>query len=261
MCRWLPGLGIVLVLPLASGCAELPASAWKDLTRAETEYRDSQYDAAAARLDIFLKTYPEHRDSAQAYYLRSLCRAKQSQKSRARADALSCIKLSHTQELSAKAHAMVGELLYEEGQAAEAIPHYAAALRGLPGATLREADVIRYHYGQCLQREGDWRGARLEFAAVYQRYPGSPCAEHAKRMYEWPYDYFSIQCGAYREKAGAGKLEAALKEAGLRARVETRPRGGELLHVVFVGRYPRYDQAQGAIAAVQRNVSDAIVVP
>ncbi len=96
---------------------------------------------------------------------------------------------------------------------------------------------------------------------MFQRYPDSPAAGHAKRMYDWPHDYFSIQCGAYREKAGATKLQEELKKAGLRARVETHPRGGEPLHKVLVGRYPRYDQARDMLRSVQHRVSDALVVP
>ncbi len=246
----------VLVIPMAAGCVVFPHD---QLAQAYGQYLGKDYRAASATLDLILNKCPHHPESGEAYYLRAWCRTQQSQRAQATADALSCIRYTADGDLKSKAHAMAGTLLFELGRTGEAIPHYRAALPGF--AERPPKDLVYYRYGLCLQHEGRWKEARLQFATVFQRYPESLCAEHARRMHDWRDDYFSIQCGAFREKAGAEALKLELKKTGLRARIETRVRSGELLYVVYVGRYPRYDQASEAISLVRRRVSDALVVP
>lgn len=253
-CRLVP-----LAVAMTAGCAKLPPSAIQQKLDAEVAYRNNNYHAATDTLDAFLGRYPDHPDSAEAYYLRALCRAQQSNKYGASTDAQHCIRLSGHSGLTAKAHAMTATLLYETGKEAAALPHYAEALKGL--ADEPPTDIVRYRYALCLQHQGRWREARLEFAAVFQRYPQSDCAPHARRMYEWPHDAFSIQCGAFRDKGKAEQLTQELKRAGLSARTESRTRSNELLQFVYVGRYAHYDQAQDALRTVRRHVLDAIIRP
>lgn len=244
---------------LICGCTELPGSAVKELNDAEADYRARRYDAAVSRLDKILCDYPEQKGCEDAYYLRALCRAGQSQKSAALSDALACIKYSRQPVLTAKAQATAGVILYETGRTSEAIPHLGAALRGLPGAP--PADLLRYQYAVCLQRQGRWGEARTEFSAVCTRYPQSTVAEFARRAGEWPHEFFSIQCGTFRDGASAARMKETLTKAGLPARAEIRKLGGESLHTVYVGQYAKYEQAQGAVAGVQRKASGAMVVP
>ncbi|HVP13581.1 MAG TPA: tetratricopeptide repeat protein [Phycisphaerae bacterium] len=250
---------VALALPVLVGCAELPPAAKQQKTDAENAYRSNNYQAAMGTLNDFLKNYPDHPESAEAYYLRALCEEKQSNKMKAAEDAQHCIRLSRDAVLTAKAHAMTATLLYEAGKSAAAIPHFASALKGLPDGP--PADLVRYNYGVCLQREGQWKQARMEFAAVPRLFPSSPLAENAKRMNEWPNDFFTIQCGAFRDKPEANKLVDKLKKAGLSPRIEARSRSGETLQMVYVGQYPRYSQAQSALTAVQRQVRDASIAP
>lgn len=242
-----------------SGCAELPPGALKERNEAEAEYRAQRYEAAASRLDNILRDYPNHRGCDEAYYLRALCRAQQSNRSGAIADTLACIKNSMTPALIAKAHATAGALLYETGQTAEALPHLSAALKGLPDAP--PADLVRYHYAACLQREGRWRDARAEFDAIAQRYPNNTVAGHARRAKEWPHDYFAIQCGTFRDQASASKYRDQLSMAGLTARTIQRKINGESLCAVCVGTYARYEQAQAALPQIQRKATGATIVP
>ncbi len=252
--------GLVLIVAVMTvGCSKLPPAAIQQKLDAEVAYRNRNYNAATETLDAFLVRYPDHPDSAEAYYLRALCRAQQSNKYGASADAQQCIRLSSHSGLTAKAEAMTATLLFETGKEAAALPHYAKALKGLDDEP--PTDLVRYRYAICLQHQGQWRDARLEFAAVYQRYPQSACAPHAKQMYEWPHDAFSIQCGAFRDKHKAEQLTQQLKRAGLSVRIEPRTRSSELLQFVYVGRYTHYDQAQHALRTVRRHVSDAIIRP
>lgn len=256
---------------LLMGCVQIPAAAWEQLSAARHDYDKRSYRVAGGKVDALLRDYvtrggpadsvPQGAEAfaAEAYYLRSLCGTMTSKKVRAEADARQCLKLSKDENLTARAHANLATLLYEANRIHEAIPHFSEALKGLPDRP--PTDLIRYRYGLSLQRENRWKEARVQFAAVYQQYPTSTSAQHAKRLYEWPHDYYSIQCGAFRERSGATKLERKLNRAGLRSKVETRPRSGEMLHVVYVGQYPQYNRARDALPSVQRVVSDALVVP
>jgi TolA-binding protein len=250
---------LLIAAVFLTGCAELPASAKQQKLDAEVAYRNADYRGAVGTLDTFLARYPNHREAAEAYYLRALCHAKQSNKCRAASDAQQCIRVSAQSDLTAKAHAMAGALLYESGKESAALSHFAKALRSLPEEP--PTDLVRYRYALCLQHEGHWKEARLEFAAVFQRYPSSTLAAHAKRMYDWPHDYFSIQCGAFREKSGAKKLLRKINSAGLKGRIESRLRSGEVLQMVYVGKYPRHDRAQDALSAVRRQVPGSLIVP
>ncbi len=252
-------LWAVSVLTFAAGCAGLPASAKEQLTQAYSQYTDEDYRAAAAILDAILNEYPRHHESAEGYYLRALCNTRQSMKERATADVLACIRYSKQKDQTGKAHAMAGTLLLEAGRTSTAARHYAMALQALPEAP--PADLVRYRYGLCLQREGRWREAKLQFAAVYQKYPASDLADDARRIYRWNHDYFTIQCGAFRERVGATTHMKTLKEAGLRARVETQPRSSRLLYMVYVGQYPKYYLAERALRTVRRQAADALIVP
>jgi tetratricopeptide (TPR) repeat protein len=252
-------LWAALALPVMAGCAELPLAAKQQKVEAENCYRSQNYPAATRTLDEFLKAYPDHPESAEAYYLRALCDEKQSNKAKAAEDAQQCIRISKNALLTAKAHAMAATLLFESGKIAAAVPHFAAALKDLPNTP--PTDLVRYNYALCLQHDGQWKMARQEFAAVIQCFPGSSLAENAQRMNEWPNDFFCVQCGAFREKPEADKLMAKLKSAGLSPRIELRSRSGEKLQMVYVGQYPRYSQAQTALTTVQRQVREASIAP
>lgn len=237
----------------------MPPAAKQQLADAENAYRQGNYPAALSTLNTLLSQYPEYPEAADAYYLRSLCYAKQSNKQKAVEDAQHSIRLCKQDDLKARAHATAATLLWESGKTGAAILHYTEALKGLPETP--PTDLVRFRYGMCLQREGQWRQARGQFTTISQKYPGSELAEHARRMNEWPVDGFRIQCGAFREQAEANRLAEKLGKAGLSARVESRERSGETLQMVYVGQYSRYDQAQQALRAVQRQVSDAAIVP
>ncbi len=249
----------VAALFSVSGCAAYPDSAWEQLKTARSDYQNQYYGAATRKLDAIVDQYPDHPDSAEAYYVRALCYVHLSQKVYAEADARQCIKLARHDDLKADAHATLATLLYEANRSSEALDHFARALRS--SRKRAEEDVLRYRYGLCLLRAGRWTKARQAFAVVYQRFPNQPTAEHAKRLHDWPHDAYSIQCGAFRDQASATKLNGRLKRAGLRSRIESHKRTGEMLHTVYVGKYPRYGQARDALPAVQRRVSDAYIMP
>ncbi len=242
-----------------TGCNEPTPEALKQVKEAERDFRSHNVKSAEQKLNKFLSDYPKSADSAEAYYLRALCGAEQSNKVRAEADARACLNLAKDATLRANAHATIGTLMFEANRSKEAIEHYEAALKNLPEKP--PVDLIRFRYATCLQREGRWKEAKDQFAIVIQKYPSSGLATMAKLQFDWPHAAYSIQCGAFRERSGASSLESKLKSSGHRAFTETRSRSGEVLYTVYVGSYPKYEQARDALGAVQRSSPGAIIVP
>jgi tetratricopeptide (TPR) repeat protein len=242
-----------------AGCADPDKAAMNQVIEAERDYRNSRYRAAESKLNRYLRQYPESPQSAEAYCLRALCNVQLSDKRRAESDARRCIELSRHDDLTASAHATIATLLYESNQTREALMHFEWALRGLPDKP--PADLLRYRYALCLQREGRWRQARLEFASMRSRHAGSTLSQHAQRMMDWPHDYYSIQCGAFRDRASASTFASKLTRSGLSGAVESQTRDGESLFTVYVGQYQRYAEAHDALTSVRRHVKDAFVAP
>lgn len=231
----------------------------KRVVKAESDYRNQRYEEANQTLTAFLRDFPESKESAEAYCLRALCNVKLNNKARAEADAQTCVRLASDSTVKANAHATLASLLYESGKTDQALDHYGAALKVLPDKP--PADLLRYRYGICLQRAGRWQDARREFASVYQRYPGSDLAPHAKRLYNWDIDGYAIQAGAFRESGSASELNQQLRRQGLPSRVDRIARSGEWLHTVYVGNYTTYREATNALPVVRRVVRDAFVMP
>lgn len=246
-------------LMLIGGCAELPAPAARQVAEARNDYLKRDIASARTKLDDVLTHYSMFTGAAEAYYLRSKINAETSNKAAAKRDATQCIQLAQDKELKAKASAMAGTLSFESGDDSSAVAYFSDAMKGLPEKP--PADLVRFRYGVCLQRLGRWDEARRQFGIILQRYPSSDLAEHAKRMYEWRGDYFSIQCGAYQDGRAAAQLANKLKRAGLDARVESRGRLGQSLQYVLVGQYPTYVLADSALGAVRRHVSGAVIAP
>lgn len=231
----------------------------KQVVKAEGDYRNHRFKEANETLTTFLRSYPAHPDSAEAYCLRALCNIELNNKARAEADAQQCVRLAQDSTVKANAHATLATLLYEEGKTDQALDHYSAALKVLPDKP--PADLLRYRFGICLQRAGRWQDARREFASVFQRYPSSDLAPHAHRMYDWTIDGYAIQAGAFRESGSASELNQKLRRNGLPSRVDRIARSGEWLHTVYVGNYTTYREAANALPVVRRVVPDAFVMP
>ena len=243
------------------GCAELPASARQTLAEARELYRAKQYADAKSKSDSVIQHYSAFSQTAEAYYLRALCHVELGDRSRAAEDAQRCIAKSTDPVLTARAHATTASILFEQRRHKPAVGHYERSLKNLPED--RGRDLVHFNYGVCLQRIGDWRGARAQFSIVQRKYPTSSLAERARRAAAWPHEFFSIQCGAYRDRGAADARANALKGGRGRppARVQKRVVSGQTLYTVLVGRYPTYDEAQSALGAVRRRARGAFVVP
>ncbi len=252
-------LHAVFTVPFVVGCTELPPHVRQEVDKAREQYQQKDYSAAKTTLDGVLASYSHFKGSAEAYYLRAKILAETSNKSAALKDAERCIELAYERQLTAKACATAGSLEFEAGSDKLAMAHYAQALSDLPEKP--PTDLIRYRYAVCLQRQGKWTEARREFATVVQRYPGGDLAKHAQRMFEWPVDYFAIQCGAFQDRRAATELTTRLNRSGLSACVEARSRMGKPLHMVFVGQFTTHAEAERQLQSVRNHVSSAVIAP
>jgi tetratricopeptide (TPR) repeat protein len=249
------------VMMLSGIACNMPPS-HTDLKRvmaAESDFRNHRFKEADEKLTAFLRDFPDCHESAEAYCLRSLCNVELKRRAKAESDAQTCVKLAQDSTVKANAHATLATLLYEDGKTDQALDHYSAALKVLPDKP--PADLLRYRFGICLQRAGRWQDARREFASVYQRYPNSDLAPHARRLYGWSVDGYAIQAGAFRESDAASDLNQQLRRVGLPSRVDRVARSGEWLHTVYVGNYTTYREATSALPVVRRVVRDAFVMP
>ncbi len=244
---------------MLAGCQDPAVKIKNDLQQAETSYKKRDFPAATQTLNGLIKAYPERPETADAYYLRALCSAATSNKPAAAADAVTCVRLAKSGDLRTRAHATAASVLFESNRTSEAIPHFEQAVKSMPEQSPK--DLLRFHYGECLMREGRWKEAKAQFAAVYKQFPQSSSAQKAKALSDWPYESYAIQCGAFRDKKIADETSSKLSRAGLSCRVEQRPRSGEMLYMVYAGKYSRYDEARDALPAVQRQAPGAIIAP
>jgi len=250
----------ILSLLFTAGCASISGADRQLLLSASQDYQRGKHSTASHSLDAFLSKHPNAPESAEAYYLRGLCRAQQDRPGPALADLQNGLRLSRRPDLTARIHAAAGSLHFDAGAYAQAAYHFASWRRSLPKDE-RLGEEILYRHAASLQRDGRWDEARDRFDELLKLYPAGPRSADARRRRDWSSDAYSIQCGAFSRKASALTLVKRLKDAGFDARLTPEPRGEVSLQMVLVGRYPEYGDACAALPLVQTVAPDAIVVP
>lgn len=231
----------------------------QQLVEANRAYQANDCNAATVKVDDIVRQYPEAAESAEAYYLRSLCRIGQQRTGEAWRDLDKCLQLSKRADLTARASGTLGGLQQDAGQLEAAVRSFEEALRVLP--EIPPTDQIRYRYAMCLQRLGRWEDAQSAFASVIQQYPGSPCAEDARRRFSWKRKFFSVQCGAFVQDGQAAEMVHKLRGSLPEVWKEPEPRFGRPLYVVYAGKYSTFTQAQEGLQLARRLTPGAFVVP
>lgn len=256
---WRPRMRLFFAAVLCGGCVDLPPAGKVKLADAEKSYRANDIRKATQTLDEIIREFPEHRESAFAYYLRALCHERADRVVDAGRDVQKCIALSTNPTLTAKARAMAGAFYFDSGNVTAAIEQYAKAVEALPKEP--PADMVRYRYGVCLQRHNEWANARKQFEIVIRDFPASQAAPWARRMLQWRHEFFSVQCGVFRDRGAAASLAGRLTSARLNGWYEPQIRDGATMQVVFSGRHKTYELAKAAVASVRRIAPDAAVAP
>jgi len=234
----------------------------EELVVADRDYAKGDTAAANKRLDSIILQYPIAVESAEAYYLRALCRIKQGKSGDALADLQQCVKLSSRSDLTGKAYAAMGGIQQDMGQWGPAAESYQKALQNLPKpGSPGPTDQVLLRYGMCLQRQGRWDEAREAFSTLINRYPNSPFVEDARRRFSWKHSYFSIQCGAFVRPSQADGLIRKLRSALSEAWIEPEARFGRPMYVVYEGKYGTYAQADGGLRTARHVTPEAFIVP
>ncbi len=250
---------IVGIVVAGAGCTSLPPAEQESLRQAADQYRSGHYGPALARVDRIIDDYADAAEIAEAYYIRGLCRSRLGERQAAASDFQQTISRSNRPELTARAHASLAALYFEQGQWAPSADHYAQALDDLPEEP--PADRIAFTAAVAMRRAGRWADARRQFARTVFRFRDRPIAEEARRQAFWDHDYFSIQLGAFSSVANAEQRAKEVRGRGLNAAVGSQDRDGGVRWVVAVGQYGTYDEAIRDLDRVRRVQADAYIIP
>lgn len=238
---------------------QLPPHLRVQVVDADRAYRSQDYATARNKLDPIITQYPNAPESAEAFYLMALCDIRQQRYADARGRLARCLSLSKRRDLTARAHAALGNVLFESGSYPEAAAQFSEALRDLP--EVPPADEVRLRYGICMQRTGKWDEARSAFSAVLHQYPNTSAATEARRRFSWTRNFFSIQCGAFYEASAAEQLVRKLRPLMSETWKEPEARFGRPMFVVYAGKYPTLAEAQEGLRSARRSVPGAFIVP
>jgi len=258
--RWPARTAVVsAVLLFLTGCSELPPDMRQTIADADRAYRGNDIATATKKADEVIAKYASAPETAEAYYVRALCRIEQGRSRYAMADLQTCIQLSKRPDLTAKAYASLGGIQHDLGQLQIAASSFQKSLQNLPNTP--PADQVRLRYGICLQRLGLWDEARTQFSTLLTRFPSSPYVEDARHRLAWNNPFFSIQCGAFVQQNQAESLTQKLRSALSEAWVEPARRFGRQMYLVYAGKYGTFAEADAGLQYARRVTPEAFIVP
>lgn len=247
----------ILVLCIAAGCGgELDPEGRRLLQTGKTAYAQGAYGVADRDLTAFLDAYSRSNEAAEALYYRGLARRKTGDLDGAAGDLRKAAEEADTREMRGKALVALGDVEFEANRTAGAERAYREALEGIETGR-PPADRAHFQLGRVLQRQGRWEDADLQFDRVMYLFENTSLAERAAsrvRGRAW-----TIQIGAFRERARAEALADRAEKRGMPAVVSAATRGGAPIFPVHVGRHATYEQAERALPAVRGIQSDAFI--
>lgn len=236
-----------------SGCRQIDAKLADNIRRGDRHYREGNLIGAEQVLTAALQMDSTGPAAAEAYYLRGLTRLKRRQTRQAEADFLCAVALAKRKDLKADCHVCLGSIAYGRGNFEGAYEHYRASAKHLPPVS--PSDRVLYRLGESAQRLGKWREGRKYLGKVIRDFPHSETARLARKRVG--YDFFTIQAGAFRKRAGVRSRLADLRRAGLAA----RSTANSDLQIVYVGKYSDFELARASLDKVKQVVPDARIVP
>lgn len=243
---------------MTAGCG-LSESQRVALSNGEDAYRRQQYDRANRELTTFLSDASDKPQAADAYYIRGQACARLGKRGQAYSDLKQAIQVAHEDGVRWRAGVALGSLYFEDGDWGGAATAYESAVRVMPASP--PLDTVLYRLAQSLQRLGRWRDAQPYFHRVTAEFRRSPLSESAARMVESGVNYFAIQAGVFGLKSNADNMVRTLAGAGLGATVRSEARSSRTVHVVYVGRFNTYADANRTLPTVRRYATDAVIWP
>jgi len=260
--RWFSNAAAAALLAAAGGCTTLPPTARQKVADAAREYERGNYGRAESNADTVIKDYPDVNETAEAYYLRGLCAQRMRRTGFAAKDFERALKLSRRKDLTARCHAALGSMAYDDQRWNVANDHFGQSATLLPPTG--SVDEVYYRYGISLMRVSRDAEARVQFARLIQYFPNSIHADEANRYLrnrKTGATSYAIQCGVFSRADSATGVAARLTRAGLTPRIEVEQRNGRSAHVVYVGMYTAQKDAIAALPGVRKTIPDAVVAP
>ncbi len=248
------------VLLLASGLigcnAALSPQAQQLLDSGQRAYEQGNDVGAVGSMDAFLRDNASSRRADEAYYVRGLAKYRMGHRTGAERDLAEALRHTRHERIRLGAIVALGDLAYERGDLTRADAMYRDAL---PRTELGKppADHVHYRLGCVLQRQGRWQDADVHFDRVMYAFEGTELAKRAARHARCR--AWSVQAGAFQQKALADKAAEVLRNAGRAAEVCAESRDGELWFLLLVGRYATFQEAEAALPGVRRHHADAFI--
>lgn len=239
---------------LAAGCqpAQLGQGNESLLAQADDYFLQENYGQAAGRYDVFLADNPGHERRAELRARVARCYLATGRADRALDSCDRALQSGPSPAVRADALFRKGIALRMLGEAPRALE----ALRSVPRADLDRAgitaDEFAYELAQTLFRAGDWRGGQSELARVP---PQGPLG--AKARTRLGLSAYAVQIGAFGDEGQARAAASRVPGAQWRAAPGAPP-----LHIVSVGSFPRFEDAQGEAERLKAaGYRDAFVIP
>jgi len=266
---------LVVTVSVASAAAERA-----NPVQVERMFLEGNYERVIRDADMLIDSGSRDRD--EAYYLKGLSQIKLGRFSDARSSFGTLLSKYPRSRRAFDARIGIGDAHFLEGNAAEAVTAYNAALRDYPGA--RNIPAVYYKLGNCYQRLGSPDKAAFYFDKSNKLAPLSfeskmapvsgrpavilqepvraqersnivPLRSEVSREKSEPLRAeeggFSIQVGAFKNSGNAERLAQLLSRKGFDARVEKGSVDGSDFYKVQVGRYASRAEADQAASRLK----------
>lgn len=243
-------------LLLATACETTrPAGHEPLLAKADDLFLQESYSQAAGQYEAFLSYQPAHERRAEIRVRVGKCQLAMNRPDRALEAFDRALASQPSPAVRTDAQFRKGVALRQLGQATgarDALRAVAAAPAGDRDAAGITADEVAYETAQACFRAGDWKGGQAELGKLSPQGPYD-----AKARTRVGLTSYAVQIGAFADEAQARSTAARAPGAVVRAAPGSPP-----LHIVSVGAYPRYEDAQGAAERLKgAGFKDAFVIP
>jgi tetratricopeptide (TPR) repeat protein len=250
--------GLVLLV-FAPGCmAQIDPQTQARLDGALSTYQTGDDAGTVARAESILADHPRGPAAMQALYLRGLAWFRQQRYDQAEADLERVARSARSDDLRLKALDTLGEIDFRRGRLDTARTRLEAVVAELTDGQ-RPGGHAHYRLGQIAQRQGRWNDADLHLQQVIYHFADSDLAPRARRRVgarAW-----AVQAGSFAERSHAEKAARTLRQAGLEPTVVPSVRQSDLMFLVQVGRWDRYEEAEAHQSAVRAVRPDAFLHP
>jgi tetratricopeptide (TPR) repeat protein len=245
----------VLAALLLSSCASGPPRDYIERhDRGVGEFQDKEFAASKSTFEKLLADYPDGPLNPGIRLRIATCDFFLGNLENARREYREIIDSLDDPALKSLALQSLGDLEARAENHTAAAAYYRQALELETEPEVRHG--IEQRLGVCLQQGGEFAEARRVFEGIIAQAPGSPAAAAARQRLLLP-DYFTVQVGAYADRANAERQVTALKRAGFAARIEPPEDPARPLFHVRVGEFRTRAQAN----ATRARLADSSALP